>query len=246
MIGSPVRPSIRDISLTLTLQMVAPAILFFCMMSLPESPRWHLLQARRLERRERPDRLRIERHYQYAFNALCKLRRTKLQAGRDLFLIDAWLTKEYSQTLWYDSRPENTNKRFSRAMREAWMRHKALFLVPRCRRAMTAGLIVMTLQQLCGVNVFAYYSSPVFKDSLPSGLSQDDMNELALKVRRAAENTYKQAHLPPVLFRLRCHQFWSCDSCSLPYRQSWPAAFAAHDFSTNGDVPISSRTRLHS
>ena len=26
----------------------------------------------------------------------------------------------------------------------------------------------MALQQLCGVNVLAYYSSPVFKDSLPN------------------------------------------------------------------------------
>ena len=35
---------------------------------------------------------------------------------------------------------------------------------------MTAGLSVMALQQLCGVNVLAYYSSPVFKDSLPDSL----------------------------------------------------------------------------
>ena len=51
---------------------------------------------------------------------------------------------------------------------------------------MTAGLVVMLFQQLCGVNVYAYYSSPVFKDSL---ISQPDnsKDQVALGVGLAAE-----------------------------------------------------------
>ena len=45
---------------------------------------------------------------------------------------------------------------------------------------MTAGLVVMLFQQLCGVNVFAYYSSPVFKDSLESHINSK--NQVALGV----------------------------------------------------------------
>ncbi|KAK7183843.1 hypothetical protein PSPO01_10179 [Paraphaeosphaeria sporulosa] len=40
-----------------------------------------------------------------------------------------------------------------------------LWTVPRNRRAMLASEIVMFMQQFCGVNVIAYYSSRIFSDS---------------------------------------------------------------------------------
>lgn len=42
---------------------------------------------------------------------------------------------------------------------------RELWTVPRNRRAMVASEIVMFMQQFCGVNVIAYYSSSIFKDS---------------------------------------------------------------------------------
>ncbi|KAL8791325.1 MAG: hypothetical protein Q9195_005944 [Heterodermia aff. obscurata] len=72
--------------------MVVPIVLFFLMMALPESPRWHILKARRLQRQEQQkNRLKIERHYEAAFQALRQLRNSKVQAARDLFHIDAWI-----------------------------------------------------------------------------------------------------------------------------------------------------------
>jgi MFS family permease len=40
-----------------------------------------------------------------------------------------------------------------------------LFTVPRNRRASLASFIVMFMQQFCGVNVIAYYSSSVFSQA---------------------------------------------------------------------------------
>ena len=45
---------------------------------------------------------------------------------------------------------------------ERGSRYKELFSVPRNRRAALASFIVMFMQQFCGVNVIAYYSSNVF------------------------------------------------------------------------------------
>jgi len=40
-----------------------------------------------------------------------------------------------------------------------------LFSVPRNRRAALASGIVMFMQQFCGINVIAYYSSTVFREA---------------------------------------------------------------------------------
>ena len=144
--------------------MVVPIILFFLMMALPESPRWHILKARRLQRQEpQKNRLRIERHYEAAFQALRQLRNSKVQAARDLIHIDAWIIMIDAKRTAASS---NANGRTWHRVRRSWFENTlALYQDKRCRRAMIAGLIVMSLQQLCGVNVMAYYSSSVFKDS---------------------------------------------------------------------------------
>lgn len=177
--------------------MVAPAVLFFLMMSLPESPRWHLLKARRLERHNPPgDRLEIEKQYEQAFHALRTLRHTKIQAARDLFYIDSWLRIEQLPEMSHDLRENRAGTGLGKIRWRAWFQNTLeLRRQPRCRRAMTAGLIVMALQQVCGVNVLAYYSSSVFKDSLPDPVTtsndtaQTDMEKdnIALGVGLAAE-----------------------------------------------------------
>lgn len=44
-------------------------------------------------------------------------------------------------------------------------RYKELFSVPRNRRAALASFIVMFMQQLCGINAIAYYSTQIFKQA---------------------------------------------------------------------------------
>jgi MFS family permease len=40
-----------------------------------------------------------------------------------------------------------------------------LFTIPRVRRATLASFVVMIAQQMCGINVIAFYSSTVFSDA---------------------------------------------------------------------------------
>ncbi|KAM0806076.1 major facilitator superfamily domain-containing protein [Usnea florida] len=155
--------------------MIAPAILFFLMLALPESPRWHLLQAKRLENCKNPNRLHIIEHYEKAFDALRRLRYTKLQAARDLYTIDIWLRMDEAQSspgMQEDQQSLGLRSRLETRFPDTFI----LFKDPRCLRAMMSGLIVLSLQQICGINVFAYYSSSVYKDSLPYSLGVGGIN----------------------------------------------------------------------
>lgn len=80
-----------------------------------------------------------------AYKAICQLRLSKIQAARDLFYMDFGLQAE----------------------REAMAigkqnRIKELVTIRRNRNAMIGSEIVMFMQQFCGVNVIAYYSSEIF------------------------------------------------------------------------------------
>ena len=115
---------------------ILPLIVCGYVYCLPESPRWLLAKARE----KRPSRTRF---FEKAIESLSRLRRTKVQAARDLFLIYHQLENEESYT-------ENHNRFF-----ELWS-------VPRNRTALIASVICTFFQQFCGVNVLAYYSTLVF------------------------------------------------------------------------------------
>jgi hypothetical protein len=99
--------------------MILPLIVVAYVYTLPESPRWLLLRARKDH----------AKRYEEAFLALCKLRHTKIQAARDLFHINH-LIKEEEKIMKFD-------KPF-----------KELFTMPRNRRAFTASVICMFFQQV--------------------------------------------------------------------------------------------------
>ena len=80
---------------------------------------------------------------QKAYQSFLRLRPTKLQAARDLYYVHVNLEVE------------NSIKRGRNLVAE-------MFRVPRNRRAALASWIVMFMQQFCGVNVIAYYSSVIF------------------------------------------------------------------------------------
>ena len=99
---------------------------YFC----PESPRWLISKGR----------------YDKAYESIRRLRRSDIQAARDLYYIHVLLEAE---------KEIQTGRNLFLEM----------FTVPRNRRATLASGIVMFMQQFCGVNVIAYYSSNIFSQS---------------------------------------------------------------------------------
>ncbi|KAI9890957.1 MAG: hypothetical protein M1814_003458 [Vezdaea aestivalis] len=95
---------------------------------------------------ESPRWLMKKGRYTKAYRSLCKLRNTELQAARDLFYVHAQLTIEKDVL-----GKSNYVTRFIQ-----------LFTIPRVRRATLASFIVMLAQQMCGINIIAFYSSTIF------------------------------------------------------------------------------------
>ena len=96
----------------------------------PESPRWLIKQGR----------------YDKAYESIRRLRKSSIQAARDLYYIHVLLEAE-------------TEIQTGRNL------FIELFTVPRNRRATLASTIVMFMQQFCGVNVIAYSSSNIFSQA---------------------------------------------------------------------------------
>ncbi|KIJ23904.1 hypothetical protein M422DRAFT_275428 [Sphaerobolus stellatus SS14] len=87
--------------------------------------------------------------YREAFTSLCRLRNTPLQAARDLYYIHAQVTIEQEII--------GKNNYVTRFFQ--------LFTIPRVRRATLASFVVMIAQQMCGINIIAFYSSTVFANA---------------------------------------------------------------------------------
>ncbi|KAI0539177.1 sugar transporter-domain-containing protein [Xylaria digitata] len=84
--------------------------------------------------------------YADAMASLLKLRNNPIQAARDLYAIHAQIQIE------------------AEAIGNATYiaRFYDIFTVPRLRRATGAAFVVMIAQQLCGINIIAFYSSTIF------------------------------------------------------------------------------------
>lgn len=84
--------------------------------------------------------------YDKAFMALLRLRKHDIQAARDMYYAYKLLEVEADQ----------------RKGKSLW---KEFFTVRRNRRAAQSSFFVMFMQQFCGVNVIAYYSTDIFVSS---------------------------------------------------------------------------------
>ncbi|KAJ5472387.1 hypothetical protein N7530_006388 [Penicillium desertorum] len=145
---------------------IIPAIvLLFLVFMCPESPRF-LIQRNR---------------YPEAYKSLLELRGTPIQAARDLYYIHAQLQTE-AVTVW--DRHEG-NSWWSEGEQiyayQKWINKgnffkRMMYLATdkRTRRACTVASIVMASQQLCGINILAFYSSSILRDpSDPEALFTD-------------------------------------------------------------------------
>ncbi|KAK3944498.1 hypothetical protein QBC46DRAFT_251951 [Diplogelasinospora grovesii] len=87
--------------------------------------------------------------YPQAYQSLLKLRNNPVQAARDLYYIHAQLEVE----------------REIIGKSTYIQRFIELFTIPRVRRATLASFTVMIAQQMCGINIIAFYSSTVFTEA---------------------------------------------------------------------------------
>lgn len=90
--------------------------------------------------------------YRKAYRSLQRLRFSNLQAARDLYYIHCQLQVE--------SVIIGKSNYFTRFAQ--------LFTIPRVRRATLASFTVMIAQQMCGINIIAFYSSTVFRQAKAS------------------------------------------------------------------------------
>ncbi|KAJ4000044.1 hypothetical protein F5050DRAFT_1804521 [Lentinula boryana] len=87
--------------------------------------------------------------YQEAYRSLKRLRNSELQAAKDLYYVHRQLEEEFAII--------KGSNYFSRFIE--------LFTIPRVRRATLASFVVMIAQQMCGINIIAFYSSSIFVDA---------------------------------------------------------------------------------
>jgi MFS family permease len=120
----PDTPGVTGLNWRLMLGSAGIPGLIVCLqvMFAPESPRWLISKGR----------------YEEAFNELCRLRFSRVQAARDLYYIHVLLEAENE-------------------MKQGRNRVVEMFSIPRNRNAALASWVVMFGQQFCGVNVIGKY-----------------------------------------------------------------------------------------
>ncbi|KAH8671017.1 hypothetical protein BX600DRAFT_548078 [Xylariales sp. PMI_506] len=87
--------------------------------------------------------------YADAWKSLVVLRNNPIQVARDIYYIHAQLSIEMQII-----KQTNYATRFVQ-----------LFTIPRVRRATVAAFTVMIAQQMCGINIIAFYSTTIFKEA---------------------------------------------------------------------------------
>ncbi|KAI2464056.1 hypothetical protein F4781DRAFT_92741 [Annulohypoxylon bovei var. microspora] len=141
---------------TLSVQLIlgspfVPAIflmigLYFC----PESPRYYM---RRKTSSYNP---------QKAYKVLLRLRKTKLQALRDIYLVYKSIQlEEYSDDIDFANQSDGPQGFFGHANNYV-SQYRQLFTQRRLRNALISSSIVALAQQLCGINILAFYSGTLF------------------------------------------------------------------------------------
>lgn len=92
-----------------------------------------------------------------AYESLLRLRNHQIQAARDLYYIYAQIQIENEVI--------GDSNYLTRAIE--------LFTIPRVRRATLASFVVMIAQQMCGINIVAFYSSSIFANAGASATSSN-------------------------------------------------------------------------
>ncbi|KAI2633128.1 hypothetical protein GGS26DRAFT_67863 [Hypomontagnella submonticulosa] len=147
--------------------------LYFC----PESPRYYM---RRRTSNYNP---------QKAYEVLLRLRKTRLQALRDIYLVyKSVQLEEYSDDSDGDTSSDGIPRGFFAQLKNYASQYKELFVERRLRNALISSSIVNLAQQLCGINILAFYSGTLFSGVL--GNSEELLVPMAYSLGYGAINFF--------------------------------------------------------
>ncbi|OBT84290.1 hypothetical protein VE02_07612 [Pseudogymnoascus sp. 03VT05] len=147
--------------LSMRLQLGAPIVpaiaLMISLWWCPESPRWHMMKG-------------DIKNYRRAYDIFVSLRNVPIQAQRDFYLIHKQIELETHSRQVYDSESITRDAEDTKAqshISDYANRLTQLFSSkhPRLRNALLAACTVNLAQQLCGINVLAFYSSTLFNNA---------------------------------------------------------------------------------
>lgn len=185
--------------------------------TLPESPRFLLQRAIKKQESKQQSR-EVAKLVRKAYQALIKFNKTELQATRELIITYHSLKKE---------RMHRTSQAF-KAISELWTH-------PRTRYAMYASVTVMFLQQFCGINVLAYYSTTLIHDAL----AEDLTSSLPSKASRIHSSLGNSENLQTSVFtRFWSHQFRRRTCRRTTYGLGWTQTSSFGHLSLSCPLPI--------
>lgn len=123
-----------------------PLAFIFVLVKTPETGQCEIFTDVKIRIPESPRWLMKKGRYRAAYQSFKRLRNSELQACRDLYYVHRQLTEEFEIL--------KGSTYVTRLFQ--------LFTVPRIRRATFASFVVMIAQQMCGINIIAFYSSTIF------------------------------------------------------------------------------------
>ncbi|KAI1387894.1 uncharacterized protein F4822DRAFT_295310 [Hypoxylon trugodes] len=149
--------------------------LWFC----PESPRYYM---RRRTSSYDPAK---------AYDVLLRLRQTELQALRDIYLIyKSVQLEEYSGNVDEEDQDDDVPRGCFAYIKKYAAQYKQLFTQRRLRNALISSSIVALAQQLCGINLLAFYSGSLFSGIIGDSNRSDHLKPMLYSLGYGAVNFF--------------------------------------------------------
>lgn len=166
---------------------------------------------------------------QDAWRSMRKIRKTEVQAARDLYYAYVQFKEESKVRPKRRDRPARDLIRQIIQGKTFFSRFTELFTIPRCRRANYAASAVMLAQQLCGINIMAFYRQVTLLQATRSQAHSTAPPSLS----RAATVPLRRSTHPSVratATSVRCTRLTQAGFGAINFLFAFPAVFTIDTF----------------